>query len=246
MEQMMFLVFKSVNEPLLGIIKRYGQYLDYVVGYLDDAVKDIVPIAHLNPTIIDDPKVAAAWKFTANYSGYISVRPNTLMNEQLELMDSTEPDSMKAKYYLTDEDKANTVTFMKIVLRKILDEVYDRRMQQLHLGVSDLEFATWPAQLTEAQAYAADATASVPMLTSLAQARNITVEAMSQLVLAANAQYNQNVADLLAKKQMIEKEIKSCQAITELNVVIHNRFGYNMPTNQQVDMGIEYSSKYDL
>ena len=57
----MYLLFKSVPDNQLGIIKRYGHFLDYVVGYLDDSVRDLVEVAHLNPTVIPIQAVAAAW-----------------------------------------------------------------------------------------------------------------------------------------------------------------------------------------
>jgi hypothetical protein len=69
---------------------------------------------------------------------------------------------------------------------------------------------------------------------------------MANRVISAIAAYNQEVATLLAKKQLVETEIKSCAGIEALNILIHNRFGYNMPANQQQDLGITESSKYDL
>ena len=82
----MYLLFKNVGDQRQGLVKRVGAYLDYVVGFLDDSIKDLVPIAHLNPTIIDNEDVALAWKFTGNYSGYISVRSATLANDQLDII----------------------------------------------------------------------------------------------------------------------------------------------------------------
>jgi hypothetical protein len=50
----MYLLFKSVNDPELGLVKRIGQYQDYVVGYLDDSIKDIAKFEHLNPVILSE------------------------------------------------------------------------------------------------------------------------------------------------------------------------------------------------
>ena len=242
----MFLVFKTVNEQQLGLVKRIGQYLDYVVGWLDDSVKDIVPIKHLNPTVIDDENVALAWKFAGNYSGHISVRAKTLANDQLDIVSSTEADGTKVKYYLKDEDVQNGASFMKIVLRKMLDEVYDRRLGHLNMEVSRLESASWATQLSEAWSYKIDHTASVPLLSSLAEARSISKDEMSDKIIDAHKKYEADVAKLLSKKQLVEAEIKGCNTIKELNVVIHRRFGYNMPTKQQTDMNWVESSVYDL
>lgn len=241
----MLMVFKTVSEPQMGLVKRVGQYLDYIIGWLDDSIKDKVDVSHLNPTIINDENVALAWKFCGNYSGYVSVRVNTLANDQLEILSSVEPSNVKKKYYLTDEDKQNAAALMKIVLRKILDEVYDKRLQHINLGVSALEFYTWSTQYQEAIDYLQNNT-EAPMLQTLAEHRGISIQEMAQKVIDAKKRFDEQVSTLLAKKQLIEKEIKECADIKDLNLLIHRRFEYNMPAKQQQEMGIEESSKYDL
>lgn len=242
----MFLIFKTVSDQQLGLIKRVGQYLDFVVGWLDDSVKDIVPIQHLHPTIVESEGVAMAWKFAGNYSGYISVRPRTLANEQLQVLSSMEPDHMKGRYFLSEEDKQNTVEFMKIVLRKILDEVYDRRFEHLNIEATKLEFASWQSQITEAWTYKIDPTVESKVLELLSQARNITKDEMADKIIKAHKDYENQIINLLSKKQTVEQEIKICETIADLNVLIHKRFGYNMPVRQQEEMGIKESSTVDL
>lgn len=242
----MYLLFKTVSELEMGLVKRAGQYLNYVVGYLDDTVKDIVITEHLNATVIPSKEIAYAWKFAANHTGYVSVRAGTLTNEQLDILTSTEPTGEKVKYWLTDEDKNNALLFMKFALRKILDDVYDKRLLEVKLNVSELEYKTWGIQLSEAQTYSINDNAPTPMLSALAQVRGITLSEMVNKVLSANSSYTIKIAELLAKKQVIEKEIKDCVSTAELNVVIHNRYGYNMPVKQQQEMGITYSSVYNL
>lgn len=242
----MYLLFKSVSDQELGLVRRAGQYQDYVVGFLDDSIKDIAKYEHLKATVLTE-EVAMGWKFAGNYSGYLSVRAGTAANEQLNnILSSDEPEGTKVKYYLTDTDKANGAAFMKALLRKILDDVYDKRFSQINLPVSKLEEISWAQQRSEAEAYVADNSVVTPLLTSLAQSRGITVNEMANRVISAIAAYNQEVATLLAKKQLVETEIKSCAGIEQLNILIHNRFGYNMPANQQQDLGITESSKYDL
>ena len=242
----MYLLFRTASDPQLGIVKRAGQWLDFVVGFLDDSVKDLVKIDHLNAVVIDDEAVALAWKFAGNYSGYVSVRANTLTNDQLDIISSAEDQSVKVKYYLTDDDKANGAAFMKIVLRKFLDDVYDKRMQHVNLGVTDLEQGTWLQQRTEAEAYSADNNTATPMLDALATARNITKAEMVQKVLSAVQTYNQKIAELLAAKQGVETEIKNCQTMADLNILMHQRYGYNMPAIQQQDLDYQGGSVYNL
>ena len=242
----MYLLFRTVSDLQLGIVKRAGHYLDFVIGYLDPSVKEIVDISHLKATIIEDEKVALAWKFAGNYSGYLSVRANTLSNDQLDIVNSNEPEGTKVKYYLTDEDKTAAATFMKIVMRRILDDVYDKKLQNLSLGASNLETQTWQQQRAEAEAYSQDSNSATPMLSSLAAARGISLEEMVTKVNTALTNYQGQLADLLAKKQSIEAEIKSCVDIKDCNVLMHRRFGYNMPVNQQRDINFQGGSQIDL
>jgi len=243
----MYLLFKSVQDSQLGIIKRYGHYLDYVIGYLDDSVKDIVEVAHLNPTVIPNQDIADAWKFAGNWTGYLSVKANTAANEQLNnIISSSEPDAIKVRYYLTDNDKTNAAEFMRIAMRKILDDVYDKRMQLLNLHASALEEASWDDQRTEAFAYVQDNTTPVPTLTVLAAARGITVQEMSTKVVNAVNNYNASIANLLASKQTVESEIKACLTIQDCNLLLHNRYGYTMPYAQQEQLGITTPAMLNL
>lgn len=230
----------------MGLVKRIGQYLNYVVGYLDDSVKDIVITEHLRATVIPSKEIAYAWKFAANHTGYLSVRAGTLTNEQLDIITSTEPTGEKVRYYLTDDDKNNAFLFMKLALRKILDDVYDKKLLEIKLDVSELEYKTWPMQLSESQSYLRDNNSSTPMLSALSSVRGISVAEMANKVVAAHESYTGKIAQLFAKKQTIEKEIKDCLTIADLNVVVHMRYGYNMPVKQQEAMGITTSSVYDL
>lgn len=243
----MYLLFKSVPDNLLGIIKRHGHFLDYVVGYLDDSVKDLVEVVHLNPTTLPTQAVADAWKFAGNWTGYLTVKANTASNEQLNnIVSSGESDAIKVRYYLTDEDKINTVEFMRIAMRKILDDIYDKRMQHLNLHASALEEASWDDQRTEAMSYAQDNTVAVPTLTVLASARGITVQEMSTKVINAVNSYNASIASLLASKQTVESEIKVCLTIQDCNLLLHNRYGYTMPYAQQEQLGITHPAAVNL
>jgi hypothetical protein len=241
----MYLLFKTVSDQQLGIVKRAGHYLDYVVGYLDDSIKEVVDISHLKATVIADNDVALAWKFAGNYSGYLSVKANTNADEQLQFLSSLEPDTIKAKYYLTDADKANATEFMKIAMRKIVDEVYDKRLKEVN-ETSYLEMTSWSQQRAEAEAYTAAPTAPTPMLSALAEARSITVAEMVAKVLNAVSAYNTKIATLLANKQATKTKIKNCNNLADCNVLLHTNFGYNMPANQQKDLNFTDPAVYNV
>jgi predicted DNA-binding ribbon-helix-helix protein len=241
----MYILFKAVNEQQQGIVQTVGRVLNYTVGQLIDTHTDIADYNHLNPKVLPE-NVALAWKFFGTYRDYISVRTGTLQNEQLQIINSAEATGEKEKYFLTDEDKANAAEFMKAVMRMMLDEVYDKRFVQANLTSSTLESSTWAEQRKEAEAYNADSSAPVPMLTALAQSRAITVAEMVEKVNSAIAAYNDKIAQLLANKQAREQEIKACQTVADCNRMLHNRFDLTMPGGQQQAEGITTGSKFDL
>lgn len=243
----MYILFKNVPDPELGLVKRAGSYLEYIVGYVDDSIKDIAKYEHLNPTVFESDNVALAWKFTNNWRGDISVKRGTAANEQLNfIVSSNEQEEYKAKYYLTDDDKSNAIKFTKIVIRKMLDEHFDKQLTQINGEVSTLESISWSQQRAESDSYELDNNVSVPMLTALAEARGITVSEMSTKVQTAILEHSQKITNILAKKQMIEQEVKSCITIDDCVVLLHNRFGITMPLPFQDKLGITDSAKIDL
>jgi hypothetical protein len=209
----------------------------YTIGFVPDTHAEVADFMQLNPKVLPE-NVALAWKFFGAYTNNISVRTGTLQNEQLQILASNEATGEKEKYYLTEEDQANTTAFMKELMRYMLDEVYDKRFGQANLPPSGLEAATWTQQRAEAQAYSQDPNASVPMLTMLATARNITVGEMANKVLTAIANYNNTVAELIARKQSRIEIIKACNSIADCNRVFHRYFDMCMPLKQMQDEDI--------
>lgn len=239
----MFLIFKRVEDKTRGVVQIKGRFLDYDIGYIPDTHVDIIPYAHLNATLVDDT-IGNDWVFIQAWNGQVSVRGESLQNDRLNVVSSTEPEGTKVKYTATEQELANGLVFFKIVMRKMLDEIYDRRFSSLQ--PSDLEKATWTSQREEAIAYMSDNTVSVPTLTALATARNITVDNMANLVYTAIQEYDAKVTGLLAAKQIVEGEIKNCQSISDCWVIMHSRFEMSMPLPLQQELGITESSRLNV
>lgn len=241
----MYLLFKSVDERTLGPIQVVGTWYDYKFGYIPDTHKDIIPYQHLNPRILDED-VALAWPFISAYRDYINVRPGTPQNLQLNVVQSHEATGEKERYTLTDDDISNTVLLIKEIMRCRLDEIYDRRMVAANINVSLLESSSWEKQKEEALEYDADNTVDTPLLSALANARSITVDEMVQKVLDAISAYNTSISDLLAAKQAVENDIKSCQSIADCHRLMHNRFEISMSAQQMEEEGITTSATFDV
>lgn len=240
----MYILFKTVDSRALGLVKRYGQFVDYVVGFVDDSIAEIIDYSNLRATVIDDD-TANGWMFATSYGPTISVRPNTSQSDQLQIINSTEPSDEKVKYTLTDANISNAVKFLKAYMQKVLNETYDTRFNKLTPG-NNLEVATWDSQLKEAQQFISDSTSSTPILNILATARGLTVAELSQRIVAASEVYTQQVIQLLANKQIVQDEIYACNTITDANVLLHSRFQINMPYKLQLELGITEGSTLNL
>jgi hypothetical protein len=241
----MYLLFKSVEQRQLGIIKVIGTWMEFSIGYVPDTHTDIIEFRHLNPKVISEG-VAWAWMYIGAYRGMISVRTGTPQNQRLQLLSSHEATGEKTKYELTAEDTANTVELMQAILRMKVDDIYDKRMLQLNMNVSALELSSWDQQKTEAARYTAGDVTSQPLLTALATARGITLEQMVDKVTTAVANYGNNIADLLARKHEVETDIKACESVADVTRLMHHRFELDMSQRQRDDEKVDYASRFNV
>lgn len=242
----MYLLFKTVDDRTRGPIEKVGRWMEYQVGYIPDTHVDIIPYEHLNARILENEDVAYAYIFMDGYRGHVSVRDGTPQNIRLNIIASEEATGTKVTYNLTEDDIANTVTFMKHIMRHKLDDVYDKRIIQQRITVSSLEQDSWAQQRAEAEAYTADNSASVPLLTALASARSITLAEMVTKVNNAISAYNTSVQTLLAAKQAVETEIKACASIGDCCRLMHNRFQIEMSLAQQEAEGDTSDPTYNI
>lgn len=116
----------------------------------------------------------------------------------------------------TDEDFVHALSVGKKVRKKQNADVFNKRFVKLKAQVSELESASWPTQLAEAKAYAANKSAPTPVLTALSHGRNITVEELAANVISASAKFDLAVAKLLNEQQIINDQIKACKTLPEL------------------------------
>ena len=78
-----------------------------------------------------------------------------------------------------------------------------RRLRGAVEKYSPEERETWPEQVAEANAYLADSTAATPLLSAIATARGITVQAMAERVLLLRDQHKADVARILGAKSKL-------------------------------------------
>ena len=235
----MYILFEMVDQRTLGPIEIKGRWLEYCVGYIPDTHTEIMPWNHLNATVLEN-NIAESWMFTQGWSGQISVRAGTPQDEQLVVHESAEDLSVKVKYTLSDDQTTNCISFMKAVMRKKIDKIFDSRLQNTNLPPSKLEGESWAQQQTEAQA------GGGPLLQALATARGISESEMVTLVLNAIDVHNQNIQNLFSAKQALEKEIKDCSTMIDCWLLLHNKFNIHAPLPLLQDQGVTNAPAYNL
>ena len=254
-------------------IQRVGSYEGYNVAFLDDDVIEREYLENLHYAIFPTDEIALAYKFAWVQRETISVKKNDnlgtvdwQLDEICESMQANrdvdplfsenvigeheEERKVKVKYVLTEADIANGMEFLKTYNRLVLDHAYDKRLKEEQLHISEIESVSWDQQRKEAEAYNADNTASTPLLTKLAEARDITIAQMVSKVDTAIENYYEKLAVLLAKKQKVEAELRACTTLLELHVVNAHRFGFYMNEDRITTAGYDpatfVNAKVDL
>ena len=80
----------------------------------------------------------------------------------------------------------------------------------------DREIRTFDKQESEARAYAADATASTPLLSALAQARGIPLSELVERVLAKADAFAVASGSIIGQRQKLEDRLDACTTLEEV------------------------------
>lgn len=86
-------------------------------------------------------------------------------------------------------------------------------------GLPAFEVQSWPIQAAEARAWAADHTATTPVLDQIAQARGIDPDKLKAAALKKTVAYETLCATVVGKRQAIEKQIEAAQTLEELKAI---------------------------
>ena len=86
----------------------------------------------------------------------------------------------------------------------------------------DREIRTFDKQESEARAYAADATASTPLLSALAQARGIPLSELVERVLAKADAFAVASGSIIGQRQALEDRLDACTTLEEVQGITVN------------------------
>lgn len=235
---MTHIFFKS-NGEVPGYIQVIGMYLNYNYGRIADEYNDMrVELNKLGATVISE-EVAKGFIFANIYKDYISVRTNShIMDEIPQFAESSETETEKVKYFLTDEDRSAGVAFNKMAMKKVVADRFSERYKELMLDASTLEKDTWEEQKREAFGWTADEDYQTPIIDVLSTGRGIDKSTFVQKIITNVTTYNVKLANLLLEQQLLEERIKACETIADCHRLKHEKFGIALSKQQREDENI--------
>ena len=98
----------------------------------------------------------------------------------------------------------------------------DRAIGTLTATYPDREISTFDKQESEARAYAADPTASTPLLSALAEARGISLPDLVERVLAKADAFAVASGSIIGQRQALEDRLDACTTLEEVQGITVN------------------------
>lgn len=114
-----------------------------------------------------------------------------------------------------------TVTLETVKPAKLseINVAADRAIATLTATYPDREISTFDKQESEARAYAADPTASTPLLSALAQARGVPLDELVRRVLAKADAFAVASGSIIGQRQALEDRLDACTTLEEVQAI---------------------------
>ena len=115
-----------------------------------------------------------------------------------------------------------TLEEVKTAKHSEINAAADRAIATLTATYPDREISTFDKQESEARAYAADPTASTPLLSALAQARGIPLDELVRRVLAKADAFAVASGSIIGQRQALEDRLDVCTTVEEVQSIAAN------------------------
>lgn len=137
---------------------------------------------------------------------YAEAHPECVTEEQPECVTEEQP-------YVPPVPTLEEVKAAKL---SEINAAADRAIGTLTATYPDREISTFDKQESEARAYAADPTASTPLLSALAQARGISLPDLVERVLAKADAFAVASGSIIGQRQALEDRLDACTTLEEV------------------------------
>ena len=118
------------------------------------------------------------------------------------------------------EPPVPTLEEMKAAKLSEINAAADRAISKLTATYPNREISTFDKQESEARAYAADPTASTPLLSALAQARGISLPELVERVLAKADAFAVASGSIIGQRQALEDRLDACTTLEEVQGIV--------------------------
>lgn len=92
-------------------------------------------------------------------------------------------------------------------------------LKAITIAYPDDEVVSWDQQLAEATAYAADPTASVPLIDAIAMASCNSVPDLVASILKASSAYKESVGAVIGKRRALTAQIKAAATVDDVRAI---------------------------
>jgi len=146
-------------------------------------------------------------------------------------------DNATLRHVLSDTEIIAGGEWNKFIMNRIIQKVFDSRFSALNISDSELEKATYQAQLSEATNYMIDNTTPTPLLTILSTGRAVTVSQLATNIISANDIYNSKVVTLLAQQKIVQDQVKAVTGIDDTLLLKEDLFGVMVSSGLAISSG---------
>ena len=209
-----------------GWLESYYGYGAYGVYRIAEEHQDMrLDLDSIGAEILT-PAEAKSAIFADAYRGYVKIKSGNAITDDFPEIESDEDNPSSTRYDMTADDIAAGLSFNKILFKKyIRDRFNDKAKDIVSARVGDLEQLSFEQQKSEAAAWTADNSASVPMLTTRATARGISVSDLVAKINTKVTAYNEAIATKLAEQKKLEDEVDALDTIAKAHKWRHDKLG---------------------
>ena len=148
------------------------------------------------------------------------------IKEHVELWDQLDAYIDEHPEMVTEEEPyvppVPTLEEMKTDKLSEINAAADVAISVLTATYPDREISTFDKQEAEARAYAADPTASTPLLSALAQARGIELPELARRVIAKADAFAVASGSIIGQRQALEDRLDTCTTVEEVRAITVN------------------------
>ena len=218
-----------------GWLEAYTGYGAYGVYRIADEYQDLrLDLDSIGAEILT-PAEAKSSIFADAYRGYVKLKAGDAITDDFPVvLSDTDPNAPSSERHdMTADEIASGLAFNKLLFKKyIRDRFNDKAKDIVSARVGDLEQLSFEQQKSEAAAWTADNSASVPMLTTMATARGISVADLVGKINAKVSAYNSAVATKLGEQKKLEDEVDALDTIAKAHLWRHEKLGIAVSSKQ--------------